>query len=186
MQYGTAAVLAAVGLVAGGATVAQAACTPPMAPVFQAYGDANLYVQVPGADFETAAPGWTLSKARVVADAHNGLGGADSWTLQVDAGGYAVSPAFCVTQDFRGVRLFHRVVGASSGRYTVDLLYKGRAVSTSAVQPTGTWSLSSSLRVLNVAGALPAGTEVPVALRFRPISRVAVQIDDVYVDPRMR
>ncbi len=67
-----------------GAASATSACSPQLSPVFQGFGDTALYTLVPGGDFETAAAGWTLSKAAVVAEPTNGLGiGVDVAALQI-------------------------------------------------------------------------------------------------------
>lgn len=170
------------------ASSAQAACTPPLAAVFASYGDTALYTVVPGGNFETGAAGWTLKDARVVAESTNHLKvGPDAFALEIAPGGSATSPAFCVTRDYRGVRAFGRAMTATgTSAVAIDLLYRGRPLTTSTFTAGANWVLSPSLSLLDLARLLPPGLEAMVQIRVRPVGKVAWQIDDIHVDPRMR
>ncbi len=170
------------------AASAHAVCSPPTATVFAGYRDANLYAAVPGADFETQAAGWDLTRAEAVADQADGLGlAADAFALQIEPGGSAVSPPFCVTRDFQGVRLFSRTPGTSKGAgLQVELVVKGKGTSASVVKPSTDWTLSPSLSLANRTAGMAPGAEMDVQLRVRNLGKTSAQVDDVYVDPRLK
>lgn len=169
-------------------TAAHAACAPPLGTVFAGYGDPNLYAAVPDAGFEGWAPGWTLTQAAVAGDTVDGLGlGGDLNALRIEPGGVAVSAPFCVTRDFRGVRMFSRALGAAKGGgLQVTLVVNGKDTSASVVAPTPGWALSPSLSLLNRTAGLGPDAQMDVQLRFRNVGKAAMMIDDVYVDPRLK
>lgn len=169
---------------------AHGACDEPLDTVFAAYGDSALYALAPDGGFETGATGWTLTgDATVVADDANHLNrGPDAHALQLGPGAVAVSPAFCITKDFRTARMFTRL--ASDGRANRTLVaevvsargtkYMGR------VAPSATWQPTAPLRMGVGMLGLRRGEHAMVQIRLSVVGNAQWQVDDLYIDPRMR
>src|SRR5271156_1210995 len=106
-----AAALFSAALLLGVAPVAADAACPSSeeaSTVFAEYNDTASYVLVQGGNFESGAPGWSLSKAGVVAEEASPSGGA----LVIQPGGSAVSPGFCVSSEYPTFRfLVHKISG---------------------------------------------------------------------------
>lgn len=174
------------------ATGAQAACVDQTYDtVFSAFGDDAMYALVPGGDFETGAAGWTFTgDAAVVDEDTDSLGtGADLHALQLAPGASALSPPVCVTRAHRTMRFFARITGAgrARGSLVVDMVYPGGVAKTGVrATTTETWQPTAPLRLGIWMAGLRRDQETTVQFRFTAVGRSAVQVDDVYVDPRMR
>lgn len=159
---------------------------------FARWGDTSLYKAVPGGSFEGGAAGWTLSGgAKVVAGsepfAATGTLGASS--LSIPAGGSATSPYTCVNAAYPTIRFFAKNAGLLS-TMVVQVVYKsllglpiGLPVGTVALG--GSWAPSAPMLTASAIPALLSGGTAQVALRFTSLTGSS-QIDDVFVDPRMR
>src|SRR5271166_312027 len=78
---------------------ASAACpSSPASSVFAQFNDNASYVLVQGGNFESAAAGWSLTKAAVAEE--TGSPSGDRHALVIQPGGVAVSPAFCVSSEY--------------------------------------------------------------------------------------
>src|SRR3954454_17633269 len=81
--------------------LSSAACpSAPTSKALQRFGDLANYSIAPGGAFEgAAAPGWTLSGAKVVSgnESYKVRNGSDGFSLSIPAGASAVSPTFCVS-----------------------------------------------------------------------------------------
>jgi hypothetical protein len=166
---------------------------PAISQPFAAWGDASSYQLVPGGDFESGAAGWTLTGgAKVVAgDASAKIGGAgDSHSLSLPAGSSATTPPVCVGIDEPTLRFMTR---KDSG------LLSTLAVTVQVQTSLGVWvtlplgadlggAWHPSLPMLVVANLLPLlpPDKTAVKFTFTPLLGGAWQVDDVYVDPRVR
>ena len=162
---------------------------------FTSFGDKANYTMVGGGSFESGAPGWQLSKAKVVSGSnpHQVNGGGHSQSLQISPGGYATSPTACVGLEHPTMRFFVKSSGGllSLSTMTVEVLAETSVglvvpVPIGLVLPNTKWHPSG--RYLIVANLLPLLPRdyTPVAFRFRAIGGATWTIDDVYVDPRRR
>ncbi|HTU80162.1 MAG TPA: hypothetical protein VMF09_15530 [Solirubrobacteraceae bacterium] len=171
--------------------VASAACpSSPASEALARFGDHALYALLPGSTFESGATGWSLSDAEVNTEA--GALGASS--LTIDGGGQAISPAFCVSSEYRTFRFFARQASSAGmwpGSLNVSLLWTdvfGRPHDTpvASLQPGSEWTLSP---VLQLASALPLwmpGSHLQVRLAFQASGSGSWAIDDVFIDPYSR
>jgi hypothetical protein len=177
---------------------ASAGCpSNPTSNVFAQFNDNAAYVLVQGGNFESGAPGWSLTKAAVVEEAGSPSG--DRHALAIQPGGVAVSPAFCVSSEYPTFRfLVHQISGG--GTLNVSLRWTDAWGWThnnlvSSLQAGTSWSLSP---VLKLASELPLwmpGSTINARLVFEPAqgsffernrSSGAWAVDGVYVDPHSR
>jgi hypothetical protein len=159
---------------------------------FNRWGDSNQYKLVPGGSFETGLSGWTLSGgARLTSgsEPYGATGSVGSYSLYLPAGSSVQSPLTCVNASYPSLRFFARNLGALS-TVLVSLVYKAPLLGLLPL-PVGPVLLSTqwepSLPMLTLAAvpSLLTGGTSQVALRFTALTGSS-QIDDVFVDPRMR
>ena len=153
------------------------------------------YTLVPGGNFESGAPAWTLSKSKVVSgnETFYVRSSKDSRSLSLGASGVATSRPVCVSLDYPVMRFFARNRGLATSTLTVEVLFEsstGKVLSapigvisslTTAWQPT--------LPLPVVANLLPLLPNQKTAIAFR-LRATGLggdwYIDDVFVDPRRR
>jgi hypothetical protein len=197
----TATALAAVTAVLAAAPVAGASdpdATPAMhgcgytgTSVFAPWNDDRLYTLTPDGGFENGADGWALEDGAAVVDGNETFQvgeAADHRSLALPASSSATSPSFCVTKRDHVFRLFARTDGGRSARLKVEVLYtdaqNGRdSVRVGTVLGGDAWDPTRPLPVV-----LPprAHGKTDISLRFTPRGDGNWQIDDVYLDPRLR
>ncbi len=159
---------------------------------FARFGDDSAYSLLPGANFESGAPGWSLSNARVVSgnESYEVAGGSHSLAIQPN--GVAVSPSFCVSTGEPSFRFFARQTSGSWAVLMVILRWTDSSGTThdttvGALQSGTSWTPSPALKL---AGDLPlwqAGSTLNAKLVFKPEPYGgAWAIDDVYIDPYSR
>ena len=158
---------------------------------FVRWGDASYYELVPGGDFEGSLSGWTLSGgAQPVAgsEPYGVTGSLGAHSLALPAGASAQSPFTCVDAGYPSFRFFARNDSLAS-TVLVQVVYK--TLLGSVALPLGVVALSGewqpTLPMLTgsvVTGALSGGT-AQAALRFTALTGSS-DIDDVFVDPRMK
>ena len=168
------------------ATTATVACTTrTTAQKFKAVdGDTNAYFTAPSGTFESGTPGWSLSAASVVLGNEsrfvNGL--THTRSLQVLAGGKAVSPIFCNKYGERSIRFFYKGTPGARVRLHID-------VSNSATDNWSTLDWETTVPLLGWGTA--NGIMVPdlysqgyenLQLTFSAVGGTVV-VDDVEVDP---
>ena len=161
---------------------------------FKRWLDYFNYTLVPGGNFESGAPAWTLSKAKVVSgnETFYVRSKKDSRSLSLGASGTATSRPVCVGIEHPTLRLFARNRGLVTSALTVEVLFEdasGKVLSApiGVVASTPTWQ--PTLPILVVANLLPLlpNEKTAVAFRFRATGLGGDwQIDDVFVDPRKR
>lgn len=188
------AVIGSAALFAAVPAVASAACpTPESSSLLSALGDAASYFQLSGSSFEEGSPGWSLTNAVIVDEGSEEAGGQSGDALLINAGGQAVSPAFCVSSNIPSFRFFakQRSGGWFGGALQVNLRFKDgfgitHEVPTSfGMYSNGSWALSP---VLELARKLPwwAPDNVSVNLVFRPTNGSSWAIGEVLIDPYSR
>jgi hypothetical protein len=162
---------------------------------FKRWADYASYTLVPGGNFESGAPPWTLSKAKVVSGNEPFFvrSSRDSRSLSLGAAGVATSRPVCVGLEHPTLRFFARNSGLLTSTLSVEVLFEtslGTVLSAPiGVVPALTTKWAPTLPLLTVANLLPLlpNQKTAVAFRFRAIGLGGNwQIDDVFVDPRKR
>jgi hypothetical protein len=164
--------------------------TPPSSQVFSQFGDDAYYSLLPGGNFEGDMWGWTLRGASVVSGNEPWyVGGAgDSRSLDIEPGGSAISPPFCVTDQYPSWRFFARLAGESrrsslavavqwtdqNGDHGVSPVTTLRGGRFRAWRPTGS---------LGLGPVLDDSTTMVERLVFSAGNGSAWRIDDLYIDP---
>lgn len=186
--------LAAFGLLLAAAAAQAATATCPASALsqpFARWGDTNSYTLVPEGDFEGALAHWTLSGGAHQTTgsepfAATGVLGAHS--LALPTGASAQSPFMCVDVSEPSYRLFARSTGLLT-TVAASVVYKTAlgsvALPLGVVAPGGQWQPTAALLTGSLAGELLAGGTAQAALRFTALTGSA-DIDDVFLDPRMR
>jgi len=169
--------------------------TPPLEQPFARWLDYSSYILAPSGSFESGAAGWSLNKASVVSgnESYNVGGAGDSHSLQIGAGGSALSPTICVGIDRPSLRFFAR---SSAGLLSLSTMAVSVRFETSlglvaelpvgVVTPNTRWSPTLPMPVLASLLPLLPNDMTPVQFRFTPVGGASWWIDDVYVDPRAR
>jgi hypothetical protein len=178
---------------ADAAVISTAACdNSTLTQPFAQWGDTSQYKQVPGGTFEGGSAGWTFSHgASIVAgsEPYGASGSVGKSSLNLPAGASAQTPFTCVNAAYPTFRFFGRNDGLLS-TVVVSVVYKLPLLGDVAV-PVGVTALSGNwqptlpmLTASAVTGLLSGGT-AQVAVKFTALTGTS-QIDDVFVDPRMR
>ena len=163
---------------------------PPSSQVLSQLGDTASYALVPGGDFEGNMSGWTLNGASVVSgnEPWYVTNSSDSQSLSVPAGASAVSPPFCVSNQFPSWRFFAKLGGGAVwSSLNVSVQWTDQNGNT-GVMPVATlqggsfrsWAPTASLQLGPV---LDSSTTMTERLVFSGGNGATWQIDDVYVDP---
>jgi hypothetical protein len=187
-----------IALLAGAVPAAASAACPsnPTSAAFAQFNDSAAYALVQGGNFESAAAGWSLTKAAVVEASGSPTG--DRHALVIQPGGVAVSPAFCVSSEYPTFRfLAHQISGA--GALNVSLRWTdpwgwSHNTSVASLQAGAAWALSPVLKLASVLPLWMPGSTLSVKLVFESgqgsffeRDREGVwAIDGVYVDPHSR
>jgi hypothetical protein len=166
---------------------------PTLEQPFAHWGDNSTYMLAPQGSFEKGTGTWSLSKASVVSgnESYN-VSGYGSHSLQIQPGGSALTSTICVGLDRPTLRFFTRSSGGLLGVSTMTVSVRFETslglvaeLPIGVVLPSSTWQPSLPLPILaNLLPLLP-GQMTPVQFRFTPVIGTW-NIDDVYVDPRMR
>jgi hypothetical protein len=164
-------------------------CDEAVYQAFAAFGDDNLYALAPGGDFEGDLSGWTLSDGAATVDGSDpfDVTGADgSYSLQIPAGGQAVSAPVCVDPSRETFRFVVRSSSKSARLHVEALFVKDGSSRPSIVNvgyvssQSGKWEPTPILR--NSASRYLAGGG-RVTYRFTA-DNGSVQMDDLHIDPR--
>jgi hypothetical protein len=159
---------------------------------FAKIGDGALYTLLAGGSFESGAPGWQLRNAEVVS------GGAEveeeegAHSLEIEPGGSAVSPSFCINITEPSFRFYARQTSGGAWSSLSVLILWTDAFGWRHVTPVGSISGSSSWApsaVLPLASKLPLwmpGATLKAQLEFKAEGSGTWAIDDVYIDPHSR
>jgi hypothetical protein len=164
-------------------------CVPSaMSLPFVGLGDLRTYVLAPNGNFsDVSGGGWQFTGGAKVVSATRPLVGAGG-VLSVPAGATALSPLMCVDLDYPTARTWT----GGTGSLDINVVYpdsqKGlspKSVGSVAGLKTGSWKLSSDFDVKPQIGGKYAGWR-RVSFLLTNTSKSGIQVDDFYVDPRMR
>jgi len=177
---------------AGAALVSTGACSEAsLSQPFVRWGDTTTYELAPGGDFEGSLSGWTLSggAARVSgSEPYAATGSLGSSSLSLPAGASAESPFVCVNASYPTFRFFARD-NSLLATVLVQVVYKTAlgevALPLGTVALSGQWQPTLPMLTGSVAAGLLTGGTAQAALRFTALTGSS-DIDDVFVDPRMR
>lgn len=164
---------------------ASAACPDrTFSKVFAAYHDRALYTLA--GDFEDDAAGWELADGAAVADESSTILLGDALgakSLSLAEGASAVTPDICVARGFPSFRFAAR----GEGVVRVDVLYRngGKAKKAGRIKGGDAWHVSRKVSLAQGRFRIRRGQTANVQLRFTAVGG-AVDVDDVYVDPRLR
>ena len=174
---------------------AMASCpTQPVSQPFAQFGDTNSYFLAPGGSFEgtPSQVGWNLNNAQLVSgnETYYVNSSSDSQSLQINAGGSATSPNFCLDQTMPSFRFFVQepVLGQP---LNVTLITHGAGASHTVTQQVATVSDGAVLswaawNPVTFTANIPSGGSVTANLQFSVPSGAGLgtwQVDDVYIDP---
>jgi hypothetical protein len=159
---------------------------------FARWGDSNLYELVPEGDFEGTLSQWTLAGGAHQtpgSEPYAATGTLGRFSLALPAGASAQSPYTCVNASYPTFRFFARNDGLLSD-ILVQVVYKTVlgpvALPLGTVALSGSWEPTLPMLTGSVAGdLLSSGGTAQVALRFTALTGES-QVDDIYIDPRMR
>jgi hypothetical protein len=158
---------------------------------FSQWGDTNSYSLVAQGDFEGSLSQWTLgtgASAAAGSEPYGTTGTVGKQSLALSAGSSAQSPFTCVTASDPTFRFFARGNVALSV-LAVSVVYKTLlgtlAVPLGVVTPGTTWQPTASMLTASVVAGLLSGGTAELALRFTELTGSS-QIDDIFIDPRMR
>ena len=146
------------------------------------FKDRNFYTLAPGGNFEGPS-GWELTRGASIQsdDSHGGV-------LDLPSGAQATSPPLCITSDYPKSRLFVRnVSGGEDVSFYVSYLRNGewtRPKSTGHFhgEKSG-WTLSGGM---NIRPSHRPGWQQARFTFVAGGSKSHFQVDDFWVDPRMR
>jgi hypothetical protein len=158
---------------------------------FAQWGDTSSYELVPQGDFEGSLSQWSLAggaQRTPGSEPYGATGAVGRYSLALPPGATAQSPYTCVNASYPTFRFFARNEGLLS-TVLVQVVYKTLlgpvALPLGAVALSGTWQPTLPMLTGSVAGGLLSGGTAQVALRFTALTGDS-QIDDVFIDPRMR
>jgi len=159
---------------------------------FTHWGDAHWYKLVSGGDFESSLVGWTLKggAGRIAGSEPfhvTGSGGASS--LLLPPGASAQTPFTCVNAGYPAFRFFGRNNGLLS-TVLVQVQYQNPVlglvpIPVGVVALSGSWQPTLRMLTASLVGGLLSGGAAQISIRFTALTGSS-QIDDVYVDPRMK
>jgi len=163
-------------------------CTNPAIEYpFTAFGDNRPYVLAPLGEFEeTTLGGWTLEGGASTASDASG-----NSALRLPAGSVATSPAMCIDLNYPTVRFMVRNSLGDDADLAVQVMYVDhdsayKPHTATKLKAKRSWALTKDIKLDPQRGGKEAGWR-RVAFRFvAHKDKGDFQIDDLYVDPRMR
>ncbi|HWH14181.1 MAG TPA: hypothetical protein VNT51_05500 [Miltoncostaeaceae bacterium] len=178
--------------IAPAASADASACGQSFAQHFLPWKDSAYYTLADGGDAETGAVGWTLAGAEPVAGGSPHRGGVSADTsFRIAPGGSITTPPICVTDAHRTMRFFSRVAsGTAKDSLRVELIVsdagKKEVREMAKLSPGTSWHPTKVVSLdTSLFGVDPSSPTAEVHLRIRSVT-ATVQVDDVFVDPRLR
>jgi hypothetical protein len=162
---------------------------------FAAFGDSLDYVLAPNGSFEST-DGWEFTAGAAAIPGNDPFqlqSGDDANVLSMPAGSTATSPLMCVDPSYPTFRFAERQLGRK-GALRIEVSYPfsdgGKFHRADAVRQAGTdgWTITDPLDLRPDRGGDIPGWR-PMAIRFIAKDGArseGFQIDDVYVDPRLK
>jgi hypothetical protein len=165
------------------------ACSQPeLTQPFLSAGDSNYYMLAPGQSPDVfGGAGWTLSGGATIAQTTAASGSSTS-VLDLPSGSKAVSPTFCVTNEYPTARMLVRNVAGSEGVYFY-VSYQGTKTwnapkNTGQAHGSGTaWTVSSPL---NMQPEKSSGWQLVRITLSAGGKTSEFQLYDLYIDPYSR
>jgi hypothetical protein len=171
-------------------------CSGALSHPFTPWSDAGQYTLAPGADFEGALTGWSLTGGAALtagSESFAATGSLGSKSLTVPVGATVVTPDVCIDPTRETFRFFARNASTStSAKLKVEILYPtrdgtwkvilGGIMDTARVQG---WQLSPIYSNSSNLALLSGQSNPPIRYRFTAAGG-GWQIDDVFVDPYRR
>ncbi len=188
----TAAALLGLTSTAGAALISTGACSEAsFSEPFAQWGDTSAYELVAQGDFEGSLSQWTLGGGATAvngSEPYGVTGTVGAHSLALPAGAWAQSPYTCLDASYPTFRFFARG-GGLLPTLSVAVIYK-TALGTvelplGVALPGGSWKPTAPMLTGSVVAGLLSGGTPQAALRFTALTGSS-QIDDVYIDPRMR
>jgi len=165
-----------------------------LANPFLAWGDTADYALAPAGDLEGDTSGWTLTGGAAVVPGNQpfDVGTTGQASLRLPADSVAQTAPMCIDSSYPHFRVFARNTGRAKGTLKAEVLYltakgavKGSAAGT-VVASGSDWFPTDSLKIAVTFDGTVADGAAPVAFRFTAGKDTMWQIDDLYVDPKMR
>ncbi len=158
---------------------------------FAQFGDSAYYTPVQGGSFNGPLADWTLHMASVTAGGNPWNLTRDQQTLEIQGGGEAVSPTFCLSNAFPTWRFFLQSLGSSpASALNVWVQWTDAEGNSGHVAVTAldgsTYASWSPSPVLTAGSGLADGATVNAQLVFNAKPGDSWNVDDVYVDPYAR
>jgi hypothetical protein len=159
---------------------------------FLKWGDSNRYKLVPGGDFESSLAGWTLKGGAAKtpgSEPFRVTGSAGASSILLPPGASVQSPFTCVNAGYPAFRFFGRNNGLLS-TVLVQVIYQNPVlglvpIPVGVVALSGSWQPTLRMLTASLVGGLLSGGTAQISLRFTALTGSS-QIDDIYVDPRMK
>lgn len=163
---------------------------------FLPWGDARFYVPAPGGSFEPKTTSWIRGKGATIVKNGNPYG-TRGYALDLTANATVTSPPICAHLDSTVSRMFaRRVSGTAPLKVEVlytDPLFGSQSFQAAQLSATSSWAPTIAW-LMPVAGQINLDPTSPAALggaatvrfRFTSGANTRWQVDDVWVDPRMR
>jgi hypothetical protein len=191
-----AALVVSPGSALGKSSLPESQCSGEVTQPFAQWGDSNDYTLAPGGDFETPLSDWSLTGGAAVSSGSESFGvtgsvGASS--LSVPVGSVAVSAPVCVDPTRENFRFFARNSSTSkNAKLKVEILYPTKSGDQKVIlggildtAKVGGWQLSPAYSNSSNLALLSGLKNPPIQYRFTTTGG-GWQVDDIYVDPRMR
>jgi hypothetical protein len=176
--------------IANACTLAPATISHP----FAQYGDTADYTLIPGGTFQTAAAGWSYSRAATApgpgpdtfaATTDALTTPADARALSIAPGGGATTPVLCVNKTMPTIRF----LALGTGTLHITLLWRthGRTHSRriGTLRGTGTWTPTPALPLATAVPLTEQGASQAVRIAVTTTS-TTWEVDDLYADPYVR
>ena len=155
---------------------------------FASWGDIASYTLVPGASFESGAPGWTLAGGAKVVSGNESYftnSRSDSHSLSLPTGSSATTAPFCVNLNRPTIRVFVANGGSSTSKLRVKVVFRG-LLGVLGTLDGGTFTAGTAWKPSPIMLATlnaPLGTKSAQFVFTPADSSGAWRIDDLYVDP---
>ena len=160
---------------------------PASSQPFLAYGDDDSYFAAPSGDFESGAPGWTLSGGAALVDSPAGTG----TSLSLPPGASAVSPPICVTRDHVSARMFGQAFDGprrDRARINVDVAGPtGLLTADKNIRVDDSWAPTRQFRLgASFFDLDPTTGTSEIRMRFVTDGPATAVLDDLWIDPKAR
>ena len=161
------------------------ACPDPTTQAFSKWADYANYAFSPNGGFEGGSAGWSVTAGKIAGENESYFvhGTSDKYSLRLQSGGSAQSPAMCISLFSGKMRFLAK--GDPGAKVKVQIIYRGLLSSVLGILDGGTYTVGSgwspSPEIGMLGGQLPLLTS-SVSFKLTSVNGL-VMIDDVYLDP---